>query len=162
MSGTGIRRTWLLALLLPLCAGPVPGCGGESQEQQLAQASQELQEARRTVERKEAKVDAIQADLEKARKELASAQERLQRAESRVDLKATDAALFRAVQKRLLEDERLREVAIRADVAQGIVTLHGNVPRSDLREYAEQLAAGVPGVVRVENLVRVEGGEKKT
>ena len=84
----------------------------------------------------------------------------LREAESRVDLKATDAALFRAVQKRLLEDERLRHVAIDADVRRGVVELRGSVPDERTAAAAVEVARAVPGVMRVENRLNVAGAAR--
>jgi osmotically-inducible protein OsmY len=77
-----------------------------------------------------------------------------------VDLKATDAALFRAVQRRLLEDERLRHVAVDADVRWGVVELRGSVPDEHTAAAAVEVARSVPGVMRVESRVGIASEQR--
>ena len=50
----------------------------------------------------------------------------------------------------------LEDVAIRAGVADGIVTLSGEVPEAALEERAIEIAAKTPGVVRVESRIEVD------
>jgi osmotically-inducible protein OsmY len=128
-------------------AGLAAGCGGGDDED-FRLAAQALTAARESVE------------LAEAERQLREAEERLSDAESRVDLKTTDAALFRAVQKRLLEDERLRDVAIDADVRRGVVELRGSVPDERTAAAAVEVARSVPGVMRVESRVNVAGGQR--
>ncbi|MEN8181898.1 MAG: BON domain-containing protein [Myxococcota bacterium] len=45
------------------------------------------------------------------------------------------------------------EVAIRADVQRGVVTLTGSAPGREIRERAREIAESVPGVARVENRI---------
>jgi osmotically-inducible protein OsmY len=149
-----------LVFVLALALGA--GCGGESQEEQLAEASQALQVARQEVEAASEQVEERRAELERAEtavaeaeRELKEARGRLRDAESRVDLKATDATLFRAVQKRLLEARELRDVAIDADVTKGVVTLRGRVPDRETARLAVEIAGAVPGIVRVESRISV-------
>lgn len=151
-------RSLVFVLVLALAAG----CGGESQEEQLAEASQALQAAHqevevasRQVEERRAELERVETAVAEAERELQQARGRLREAESRVDIKATDAALFRAVQKRLLEAKELREVAIDADVKKGVVTLRGRVPDREIARRAVEIARSVPGVVRVESRISV-------
>jgi osmotically-inducible protein OsmY len=142
------------------------GCGGGDEEefrraaQALTAARESVEQGQRAVEERRARLEVAQAELAQAERQLREAEERLREAESRVDLKATDAALFRAVQKRLLEDERLRHVAIDADVRRGVVELRGSVPDERSAAAALEVARSVPGVMRVENRVNVAGAER--
>ena len=63
--------------------------------------------------------------------------------------------LFRNVQRRLLDAGALREVAIAAEVNDGVVTLRGRVPDEKMRNAAVQLATGVDGVITVDDLIEV-------
>ena len=137
-------------------------CGEVSDEERLQEAAVRVADARQAVEEARATVDSRQEILDGAEAALAEAQETLRNvetllreAESQVDLTATDAVLFRSVQQRLLAEEDLEDVAIRAQVENGIVTLHGSVPLERLRELAVEVSRSVAGVtaVRTEILV---------
>jgi len=149
-----------LLVLAGLCLS-LAACG-ESREEQLRRASVALESARQEVRKlrdevkaKEEKQIAAEQELMVARKNLTEAESRLGEAESKVDLKATDEAIFRAVQKRLLEDKKLRDTAISATVERGTVTLHGRVSDEKLVKYAMDLARETPGVAAVESEIQV-------
>jgi len=138
------------------------GCGGENQEQALEEATaavmaerDAVQEAREKVDAHQQAVDEARAELEAAKDELKIREQALREAESHVGLKATDATLFRSVQRRLLDDEELDELAVAVQVAKGVVTLLGTVPDEDDRARAEEVARTTPGVVTVENQIEV-------
>jgi osmotically-inducible protein OsmY len=150
----------LLALGAPLLLAS--GCGGESQEQQLEEATaavaakrEAVQEARDAVAARRQEVDEARKELEAAQAELRLREQALTEAESQVGLKATDATLFRSVQRRLLDDEELDDLAIAAKVEKGVITLEGTVPEEEARARAEEIARATPGVFGVENQVRV-------
>jgi len=131
----------------------------QSQEEQFREATERLEEAqagldaaRERVERKEQKVAAARKELATAREATAEAEERVGAARSRVREVANDEVLFRAVQTRLLTE--LDDVAVDADVRDGVVTLTGQVPDESVREEAADLARSVPGVVDVRNRLR--------
>jgi osmotically-inducible protein OsmY len=73
-----------------------------------------------------------------------------------VDRSATDDVLFRTVQKRLLEDDDLSNVAIAARVSKGVVTLSGSVPNAKLRDRALEIARTTPGAGHVESRIEVQ------
>ena len=77
-------------------------------------------------------------------------------------MRATDVALFRAVQSALLEDESLQETGVSVSVEDGIVTLRGVVESADARDTARNIAQGVTGVETVVNRIRVEQPDPKT
>ena len=119
------------------------GCGSSDPEVDLERASKAADETRSEVEiaaekvkQREADVKQAQAKLVEARAALRKIEEELAKREAKVDRSATDEVLFRAVQKRLLEDGDLASVAIAAHVNNGLVTLSGNVPDAKLRDRA--------------------------
>lgn len=145
-------------------------CGRSDPEEELARASEaadaakeRVASARATVETREAEVKAAQQRLADARAALREAEEEYSKREQTVDRNATDAVLFRAVQKRLLEDDRLESVAIAATVDDGVVTLTGSVPNAKLSDHAALVASQTPGVESVTNRIQVDvpGPEKK-
>jgi osmotically-inducible protein OsmY len=132
-------------------------CGGNEAEEELEEASRGLAkareavgEARREVEERQAEVKAAQEELAAAREGLREAQEQLSGFEAKVDLSATDVVLFRSVQKRLLDDGALEDVAIAARVDKGAVSLSGTVPDAELRDRAVEIVRSTPGVTSVE------------
>ena len=138
------------------------GCGGNSAEAELEAASRELADARGVVEealgevkQREEEVAVAEANLTQARATLREAEHEASELESKIDLSATDALLFRSVQKRLLEDDSLEAVAILAKVAKGVVSLSWTVPEEKLRERAVEIARSTAGVASVQNRIQV-------
>jgi len=172
--GRGLASARALALGLGVALIGAAGCGDDA-TQRWEEAKEELSEAREAVREANAEVEArrealqeAEAVLAKAREQEREARERLDEARHQVSEEATDAVLFRAVQERLLEDEKLEDVAISAQVSDGVVTLRGEVSDPKLRDRALEIARGVPGVVEVQSDIRVkpdsgsEGGGKST
>ena len=139
------------------------GCGDTSVEEELVKAEEVLGEvrgdvldAREAVEAKEGALESARADLEQARAALSEAEAQLTQAESAVDLQATDALLFRGIQRKLLTEDRLEQVAIRVEVNKGVVTLRGSVPDPETREAAIEIAREFPGVASVNDGISVQ------
>ena len=137
-------------------------CGGSDPEVDLEKASEAAEKTRgdreaaiETGKPRETEVKEAQKRLEEAREALRKVEAELAKRVAKVDKRATDEVLFRAVQKRLLEDGDLGEVAIAAHVNNGLVTLTGNVPDAKLAEHAVEVAKGTPGVQRVDNRIQV-------
>ena len=138
------------------------GCGNSSVEEQLVRAEEILRdarggvlEARELVEGKAGVLESAQTDLAQAREALAEAEAQLVQAESAVDFQATDALLFRGIQRKLLTEDRLEQVAIRVEVSRGVVTLRGSVPDPETRAAAFEIARGFPGVASVNDGISV-------
>lgn len=142
-----------------LCA-----CGGgdAAPEQQLAEAREQLEEARSEVQGLEQKVEEkreavgeAEQSLSEAREELATAEQDLRAARAEIDEQATNVALFRAVQRALLQSEALEDYAIRVEVRDGVVTLHGVVDQSGQAETAREIAQSQTGTAEVRSDIRV-------
>jgi hypothetical protein len=71
---------------------------------------------------------------------------------------ADDARLSALVEQRLTTTAGLSASRVRARSHWGVVALVGEVPEEQLKQDAGQLAVGVPGVVRVNNLILVVKG----
>lgn len=93
--------------------------------------------------------------VEAERQALIRAKEELARAERRLADAATDAVLFRTIQRQLLEDRRLRGTAVSVRVEAAVVTLSGRVDDAAVREHAGLVVAKAPGVKMVNNRVVV-------
>lgn len=142
-------------------------CGGSDPEVDLEKASKAAEQTRSArevavekVKQREDEVKQAQTRLEEARKALRGIESELAKRVAKVDKSATDEVLFRAVQKRLLEDDGLANVAIAAHVNNGLVALTGNVPDAKLSERAVAVAKETPGVQRVDNRIQVVGAKK--
>jgi osmotically-inducible protein OsmY len=151
--------------LAPLLAGLLAvSCGGDDEEARLEKLSQELgmlreaqPELRERLAERETAARAAQDELAQARGALRESERRIAEIEKEVGAHATDPLLFRMVQKQLLDDDDLEEVAISARVEHGVVTLSGVVPEAELRERAVKLAESVPGVLSVQDRIQVAG-----
>jgi hyperosmotically inducible protein len=157
-----MRTTSIRFLLATALATSTLACGGPDPEAELVEASQaveaaksEVETARATVEKREAEVQEAQQRLSEARAALQKAQQDVAARKATVDASATDAVLFRTVQKQLLHDEKLQEVAISASVVNGVVTLTGDVANAAQRDRAVELARTTPGVANVESRITV-------
>lgn len=154
-------RTTLRTLKVLALAALISGCGGDA-EDRLAAAGDALREARESVRVAQASVSEgeervaeAQQELDQARQAASEAEQALAQIETEVDVDATDALLFRAVQRRLLDDDELEAVAIRAEVKRGVISLYGEVPDGELHERAETVAASLDGVVSVDNQIEI-------
>lgn len=161
-------RARFLPLLLAgalLCAAPLAGCG-DSEEAKIEALTKELgtlreglAESRAQVAEREATAKTAQDALATARGEQRESERRIAEIEKELGTHATDPVLFRMVQKELLDDDDLEDVAISARVERGVVTLSGVVDEEKLRERAVKLAESVPGVVSVQDRIQVAGGK---
>jgi osmotically-inducible protein OsmY len=170
--GAGPRRPTAVraARTAAACAAAallVGACGGEAPEQRLEQAAErvrdareEVRDARRALEAEMNEATRKRAEVADARESLESAQQKLSQASSRLEQRATDVALFRAIQKELLETEDLDDAAVLAHVRDGAVTLYGSAPDAEARERAVQIARETPGVVSVASNVAVTNVER--
>ncbi len=139
-------------------------CGGgddqaaqlEAATQELAEAQSEVEAARTTVEETLETVTAAEAELGEARQALVASQERLANARALVGASATDAVLFRSIQRDLLQEDSLDDFAIAAQVDEGVVTLTGTVASAQIRERAAEIARSTSGVASVNNRIEIE------
>ena len=140
-------------------------CGGDSEEAAFREASEDLAEAQAEAEvarglvqtRLEA-LDNAQTQLDEAEAALRDADDRVEEARRALAEFATDDVVFRAVQLALLETPELEDVAIRANVDSGVVSLWGSVASEAIRDRAIAVAKGIPGVVGVQSHIGVEDG----
>ena len=143
---------------LTICALLV-GCGDDSEQklelatQGLTQAREELRALNDTLAQREEALEQARADRDLAEKAVIDARRRVAVAQQEVEKHTTDDAVFRVVQKRLLEDEGLKHVAISAQVRNGVVTLSGTVPDQQTRDLAGEVARSALGVVDVNSQI---------
>jgi len=169
MSRTGKARARASARArfgsLLLAGALLAGCS-DSDEARIEELTKELGtlreglvETRATVAEREATAKAAQDALAAARGEQREAEARIAEIEKELGTHATDPVLFRMVQKQLLDDDDLEDVAISARVERGVVTLSGVVEDEELRARAVKVAESVPGVVSVQDRIQVAGAK---
>jgi len=72
--------------------------------------------------------------------------------------KVSDAEITTKIKAKLAADGDINPFNIDVDTNLGEVVLQGVVKKEDTRRKAEQYARDTDGVVRVRNLIKVEGG----
>ena len=106
------------------------------------------------------KVDGSIAEVKSATKELgADASAAATKAVDAVSGTAKDLAITAKVNAALAADDKLSAISVNVDTAGGRVVLNGSAPDATSRDRAKTLAAGVEGVVAVDNRLTV--GTKK-
>lgn len=73
-----------------------------------------------------------------------------------IGTKVDDAVITTSVNAELAKDENLSALKIDVDTSNGRVVLHGTAPSESARARAGELAAGVDGVVAVDNALTIE------
>jgi len=76
--------------------------------------------------------------------------------------KPTDADIDDRVEFRLDTSDLVRKYNVHTKVANGVVTLSGDVATAAQKAEAERLARGVDGVVRVQNDITIDPNEDKS
>ena len=106
------------------------------------------------------KVDGSIAEIKSATKELgADASAAATKAVDAVSGTAKDLAITAKVNAALAADDKLSAISVNVDTTGGRVALNGSAPDATSRDRAKTLAAGVEGVVAVDNRLTV--GAKK-
>lgn len=177
---TASRPRTALALFV---LATVAACSGDAPEEKIEELSQKKRDAEERVEeaakRVRGRAETLSAELEtaaerrqvleqeersvaEAERELAEATRRLEQARTRLgELRreiardVTDVALFRHIQKALLDEKSLRDVAIAVQVEEHVVTLTGRVPDAERKQTALRLAKATPGVLELRDRIEV-------
>jgi len=155
MNSKQIRWGLVVGLFALACGGSDPVVDLERASEAVDLARSRVDSAREVVTAREGEVQEAKRRLAEAQTAFREAQSELASSEAAVDRNATDAVLFRTVQKRLLEDDDLANVAIAASVRNGTVTLSGSVPDPKLRDRAVEIARATPGVENVQSRIEV-------
>jgi osmotically-inducible protein OsmY len=137
-------------------------CGSETPEARLGDAGEKVEEAEETLESLDQRIDEHERALDELRDRRRKMKDRLRTLEERLAARATDVALFRAVQSALLDEPGLKETAINVLVEDKRVTLVGAVPSADQRDRALAIARAAPGVGEVASRLRIHDPEQAT
>lgn len=158
-------------ITLTLILFALVACAPESPEDQLVDAAEDVAEVQDRIENvseeiadTRSELDVRRAAVRNAEQELASARSELRKlqrklAKERTDLDntASDTAIFRLLQTRLLDDDVLASEAINLFVLDGTVVLYGDVSSEEKKQRAADIAAEVPAVATVRNFIDVTG-----
>jgi hypothetical protein len=140
----GVLAAGLLAVLL------LPACGDDAPEQRLEAASEALSDARADADQAREQLAERERkateELQEARSALREAESELLSAQQLMERRATDVALFRAVQAAMLDAPQLQTAAVEVRVDDGVVTLAGVVQDAEARQRALELARETAGV----------------
>jgi len=139
-----------------VAAAMLAGCGKPAPETQLAAAGEALGEATTELSDLNTRIDQTEALLDELRAERRKQRDTVRTLEQRLEARATDVAIFRAVQTMLLNNEQLQEVAITVDVEDKAVTLGGVVRTMEEAALAVNLSKQVAGVARVASRIRID------
>lgn len=132
------------------------GCGKPAPETQLVAAGEALGEATTELSDLDTRIEQTEILLDDLRAERRKQRDTVRTLEQRLEARATDVAIFRAVQTTLLNDEELQEVAITVDVEDKAVTLGGVVRTKEEAARAVSLSKQVAGVAGVVPRLRVD------
>lgn len=146
-----------LRIILPLALATLAlsGCAKPAPETQLERVGEALDDSTSQLENLNTRIDQSEALLEQLRQERRELKDEVRTLEQRLNARATDVAVFRAVQTALLNDDALQESAIAVSVEDRIVTLSGEV-RSDAElQRSIEISKGIAGVTDVMSRLRV-------
>jgi osmotically-inducible protein OsmY len=155
LNTTALRRTVCQLGIATLMALALTGCSKASPEERLKAVGDDLSDTTTELAGLNAQIDKTETALEQLRDKRRDLRDRVRTLEQRLEVRATDVALFRAVQSALLEDETLRESAIGVSVDEGRVTLTGIVLSTLEARRALNLARQTAGVDDVTSKLRV-------
>lgn len=150
-----LRRTLrqlALVTCVSLCLG---GCGDSTPEARLEAAGDDLSDSATDLDNLNTRIEETESRLAKLRNDRRDLRDKVRTLEQRLAIRATDVAVFRAVQTAILEDETLQETAIGVSVEDGAVTLSGVVPTHEMTRRAIAIAKETAGVDRVSSSIQV-------
>lgn len=151
----------LTRLAVALCAVAILGCTDPTPEARLMQTDQALEETTEDLLARTEKIEKLETQLNKQKEKSRQLVERTLTLEERLEKRATDVAIFRAVQTALLNDERLTDSAISVDVEDGVVTIRGLVDSPSKKQAALSIAESLPGVRAIKSRMVAEGSSAK-
>lgn len=141
---TTYRSTLLIAALASLT---LVACGRDDNRT----AGQKLDD---TIAKVEKKSEEAKAKTEQEANKLG---EKMANAADKTEAAVADATITASIKTELARDPTLSALRINVDTKGGLVELHGTAPSAEARDRATRLAAGVKGVLGVENRLTVDG-----
>lgn len=157
----GQTSTLLTRLTVAFCVATILGCSDPTPEARLMQTDNALKQTTEDLVDRNDKIEQLETELSNQKKDRRQLRELKLSLEERLDKRATDVAIFRAVQTQLLDDERLANSAISVSVEDGIVTILGLVDSQNKKQMAISIVKSAPGVKVIRSRVIVEDDSSK-
>ena len=129
------------------------GCSEPTPEARLESAGVKLEETEDSLEALNQRIEELEDELAGLNQKRRRTEVRVMTLEDLVEARATDVAVFRAVQSALLDAPALNQAAISVDARGGLVTLSGVVATEELRQQAVDIARGTAGVENVKSRI---------
>lgn len=149
---TTLRQLGVAALV----AAALAACNQPTPEARLEAVGEDLSDSASELDSLNERIESTEALLETLRDERDGLRDKVRTLKQRLEARATDVAVFRAVQSALLEDETLKESAIGVSVEDGRVTLSGVALSEQEVGRALAVARNIVGVEGVYSRIRVK------
>jgi hypothetical protein len=153
------NRHTLTPLLAALAAAfALAACGrnddgqtaGQKVDETVAKVEQKADEAKASMDRSaEQAKSSVQETAQDAKQAAANAGDKVASA-------VNDAAITTSINAELAKDKKLSAIKIDVDTAQGRVALRGTAPDAESKDRATRIAAGVKGVMSVDNMLTID------
>ena len=122
------------------------------------------QKVDKTIAKVEQKADEAKVDMNRSAEQAKSslqeatrdAKQAVANTGDKIAMAVNDAAITTSINAELAKDSKLNPIKIDVDTAQGRVALRGTAPDSESKDRATRIAAGVKGVMSVDNLLTVD------
>lgn len=122
----------------------------------MLEADQNLEAVTNDLSAYNEEIESLENELQNQKKMRRQLRERKLTLEEILGNRATDVAIFRAVQSQLLRSEKLANSAIAVNVDEGIVTISGFVDSQSKKQDAFKVAESIPGVKVVRSYIQAE------
>lgn len=153
---TGLRSRTAECLILVLVMAVVAGCSRPAPELRLEQAGRALAGVANDLSSLNTEIGQLEERLAEHRQQRKKLLEEKFTLEERLERRATDVALFRSVQSKLLASDELRDSAISVEADDRAIVLAGTVSSETQRNQAIAIANAVPGVSDVRSRMHIE------
>lgn len=132
------------------------GCTKNAPDERLLETAENVDDVTAEIQYLDQQIADLEDELDRLREERWRMAAKLDTLEERLAARATDVAVFRAVQTALLQEPALADTAIKVHVEHGKVSLHGVVPSEEQRERAIVISRATPGVGSVISRLRLD------
>lgn len=152
---TTLRTTICQLGIVTLVAATLSACGNSTPEARLEAVGEDLSDSTSQLDSLNTQIEETETMLDELRDDRRDLRDTVRTLEQRLEARATDVAIFRAVQSALLEDAMLSESAIAVNVEDGRVALTGVVRNKEEAQQALAVAKQIAGVDGVSSRIRV-------
>ncbi len=150
-----VPQFWIV-FLATLVSFVAAGCSRNAPDERLLETAETIDDVTAEVQYLDEQIAELEDELDRLREERWRVAAKLDTLEERLAARATDVAVFRAVQTALLEEPALTDSAINVHVEHGKVSLHGVVASEEQRDRAIVITRAIPGVKSVNSRLRLD------